>query len=133
VALRTIRALRELPKASRPQHLYGCEVWRDLDWLNDQDKVVCDVHEREHLALALVGVFDSQICGGKRYDLAIWGRRRANATYLASHSVDQSTAVIYGVDLTPLIENDALDPSEYMLGFIDRFKEEVAARLAKLG
>jgi LmbE family N-acetylglucosaminyl deacetylase len=132
VALRTLRALRELPRGSRPRRLYGCEVWRDLDWLNDEDKIVFDVHERENLALALVGVFDSQICGGKRYDLATWGRRRANATYLASHSVDESTAVIYGVNLTPLMDDEALDPGEFMLGFIDRFRQEVTARLAKL-
>jgi LmbE family N-acetylglucosaminyl deacetylase len=132
VALRTIRALRELPPEARPQRLYGCEVWRDLDWLSDEDKVVFDVHERENLALALVGVFDSQICGGKRYDLATAGRRRANATYLASHAVDQTTAASFAVDLTPLIEDEKLDPAEYILGFIDRFKREVSTRLAKL-
>jgi LmbE family N-acetylglucosaminyl deacetylase len=133
VALRTIRALRELPKEARPQRLYGCEVWRNLDWLNDEDKVIFNVQERENLAMSLVGVFDSQICGGKRYDLATWGRRRANATYLASHSVDETTAVIFGLDLTPLIENEKLNPSEYVLGFIDRFKQDVSTRLAKLG
>ena len=132
VALRTIRALRELPKEARPQRLYGCEVWRNLDWLNDEDKVIFNVQERENLAMSLVGVFDSQICGGKRYDLATAGRRRANATYLASHSVDESTAVIYGVNLTPLMEDEALDPGDYMQGFIDRFRQEVTARLAKL-
>ena len=132
VALRTIRALRELPPEVRPAHLYGCEVWRGLDWLNDEDKVVFDVQQRENLALSLVGIFDSQICGGKRYDLATWGRRRANATYFASHSVDESTAIIYGVDLTPLIENVTLDPTEYILGFIENFRREVSTRLAKL-
>src|ERR1019366_2208878 len=132
MALRTIRALRELPPEVRPAHLYGCEVWRGLDWLNDEDKVVFDVQQRENLALSLVGIFDSQICGGKRYDLATWGRRRANATYFASHSVDESTAIIYGVDLTPLIENVTLDPTEYILGFIENFRREVSTRLAKL-
>jgi LmbE family N-acetylglucosaminyl deacetylase len=133
VALRTIRALRELPKEARPQHLYGCEVWRNLDWLNDEDKVIFNVQERENLAMSLVGVFDSQICGGKRYDLATAGRRRANATYLASHAVDETAAVIFGLDLTPLLENEKLNPSEYVLGFIDRFKQDVSTRLAKLG
>src|ERR1019366_741518 len=109
VALRTLRALRELPKGARPKHVYGCEVWRDLDWLSDPDKVVFDVHVRENLAMSLVGVFDSQICGGKRYDLATVGRRRANATYLASHAVDQTTAVSLGVDLAPLVANESLD------------------------
>jgi len=132
-ALRLIRALRELPGDSRPQRLYGCEVWRNLDWLNDDDKVVFNVGAHENLAAALVGVFDSQVCGGKRYDLATMGRRRANATYLASHGVDESTALIFGADLTPLLEDDQLDPGEYIQGFISRFAQEVSDRIAKLG
>jgi hypothetical protein len=60
------------------------------------------------------------------------GRRRANATYLASHAVDQSTAVSFAVDLTPLLENEKLDPAEFILGFIDRFKGDVSTRLARL-
>ncbi|MFM7374085.1 MAG: PIG-L deacetylase family protein, partial [Chthoniobacterales bacterium] len=35
--LRTIDALRTLPADRRPQHLYGCELWRDLDWLSGDD------------------------------------------------------------------------------------------------
>jgi LmbE family N-acetylglucosaminyl deacetylase len=132
VALRTLRALRELPKEARPNHVYGCEVWRDLDWLSDPDKVVFDVHARENLAMSLVGVFDSQISGGKRYDLATAGRRRANATYQASHAVDQTAAAMLAVDLAPLVENENLDPTEYILGFIDRFRSEVSTRLARL-
>jgi hypothetical protein len=130
--LRVIRALRELPHSSRPQHLYGCEVWRSLDWLNDNDKIVFNVEAHENLAMSLVGVFDSQVCGGKRYDLATMGRRRANATYLASHGVDESAALIYGIDLTPLIEDEQLDVGEYIEGFINRFGREVSGRIAKL-
>src|SRR5882724_5064095 len=66
VALRTIAALRELPAEQRPKKLYGCEVWRDLDWLVDSDKVIFKLDERENIATSLVGVFDSQIAGGKR-------------------------------------------------------------------
>ncbi len=130
--LRTIRALRELPREARPQHLYGCEVWRNLDWLIDDDKVVFNVEAHENLAMSLVGVFDSQVCGGKRYDLATMGRRRANATYLASHGVDESTSLIFGTDLTPLMEDKQLDPWEYTRGFINRFAQEVSSRIAKL-
>lgn len=132
-ALRVIRALRELPKEARPERLYGGEVWRGLDWMNDEDKVVFNVEAHENLAAALLGVFDSQICGGKRYDLATLGRRRANATYLASHGVDESTSLNFGMDLTPLIENDQLDVGQYVKVFIDRFAAEVSHRLAKLG
>jgi LmbE family N-acetylglucosaminyl deacetylase len=130
--LRLIRTLRELPGEARPQHLYGCEVWRNLDWLNDDDKVVFNVEAHENLAMSLVGVFDSQVCGGKRYDLATMGRRRANATYLASHGVDVSTALIFGTDLTPLMVDRQLDPGEYIQSFISRFAKEVSSRIAKL-
>ena len=132
VALRLIRALRELPRDSRPAHVYGCEVWRGLDWLNDDDKVVFNVEAHENIAMSLVGVFDSQIAGGKRYDLATMGRRRANATYFASHSVDQSQAQIYGLDLTPLVQDEKLDIGGYVQGFIDRFREEISGRIAEL-
>ena len=37
-ALRCIEALRLLPKPDRPKTVYGCEVWRDLDWLVDAEK-----------------------------------------------------------------------------------------------
>jgi LmbE family N-acetylglucosaminyl deacetylase len=130
--LRLIRAVRELPADSRPQHIYGCEVWRNLDWLNDDDKVVFNVEAHENLAMSLVGVFDSQVAGGKRYDLATMGRRRANATYLASHGVDESTALIFASDLTPLMNDQQFDPVKYVQGFIDHFAKEVSGRIAKL-
>jgi LmbE family N-acetylglucosaminyl deacetylase len=132
VALRVIRALRELPTDQRPERLYGCEVWRNLDWLNDKDKVVFDVSAHENLAASLVGLFDSQIAGGKRYDLATLGRRRANATYLESHATDVATSVIFGIDLTPLVADASLDPNTYIQTFINRFAEEVTNRIAKL-
>ncbi|MEJ2009237.1 MAG: PIG-L family deacetylase [Acidobacteriota bacterium] len=133
VTLRVIQAIRSLPAASRPEKLYGCEVWRGLDWVNDDEKVVFDVSAHENLAMSLVGVFDSQICGGKRYDLATAGRRRANATYFASHATDVATSVIFGIDLTPLIKDDKLNPGAFIQDFINHFAQEVSGRLAKLG
>jgi LmbE family N-acetylglucosaminyl deacetylase len=131
VVLRTIAAIRELPAAQRPKKLYGCEVWRGLDWLVDSDKVVFKLDERENIAMSLVGVFDSQIAGGKRYDLATQARRRANATYFQSHSVDAAQMISFGVDLTPLIQNEKLDPAEYIGQFIKRFADDVNARVKK--
>jgi LmbE family N-acetylglucosaminyl deacetylase len=133
VALRTIAAIRSLPAAERPRQLFGCEVWRDLDWPTDTDKVAFDISAHENLAAALVGVFDSQICGGKRYDLATQGRRRAHATYAASHGTDTATALTYALDLTPLVEDDALEPWAYVSGYIERFSAEVRERFTKLG
>jgi LmbE family N-acetylglucosaminyl deacetylase len=131
VTLRVIEAIRSLPEAKRPQQVYGCEVWRDLDWLLGDDKVTFDVSAHQNLQAALLGVFDSQISGGKRYDLATMGRRRANATYYASHSTDIATGMIFAMDLTPLIENPDKDVGAFVLGLIDRFSRDVTDRLAK--
>lgn len=130
--LRALAALRRLPPEARPEAVYGGEVWRGLDWLCDHEKQVLATGDHPNLAAALLGVFDSQICGGKRYDLAAAGRRMANATFFAAHGVDESDALSYALDLTPLIRDPKLDVAEYTLGAIDRFRADVAARLAKL-
>ncbi len=132
VALRTIQALRSLPTEARPEKLYGCEVWRDLDWMIDEDKVAFDVSAHENLAGALTGVMDSQVCGGNRYDLATMGRRRANATYYATHGVETASGMIFAMDLTPLIEDTSLDIGQYVAEHINRFAEDVSARIAAL-
>ena len=104
-ALRAMRPSGSCRGGRGPEAVYGCEVWRDLDWLPSRDKVAFDVGDRENLAAALVGVFDSQITGGKRYDLATPGRRRAHATYHESHGRDVATGLTFAMDLTPLIQD----------------------------
>jgi len=130
-ALRCLEAIRQLPKADRPRQVYGCEVWRDLDWLVDSEKTPMPVSARPELARALNEVFATQIAGGKRYDLAVLGRRTANATFSNAHATDQETAMQWAMDLTPLVQDDALDPVAYTVGFIDRLKADVTARLRK--
>ncbi len=132
VAVAAIQALRALPRERRPAKVFGGEIWRGLDWVNDDEKIVLDCSRRESLAMALMGVFDSQVSGGKRYDLATQGRRRANATYLASHGVDTAEMVSYAMDLTPLVMDEQLDIAEYAIGFIRRFEADVRRRLQAL-
>ena len=98
----------------------------------DADKIAFALDERENIAMSLVGVFDSQIAGGKRYDLATMARPRAPATYHQSHSVDAAQMLNFAMDLTPLIENDDLDPTVFVEGYLDRFRDEVRARISKL-
>jgi len=129
VALRSIAALRQTRAEVHPKKVYGCEVWRDLDWMVDEDKQVLPASARPNLAAALVGVFDSQVSGGKRYDLATAGRRLAHATYYASHETDQDPAINFAMDLTPLIENPELPVLEYVAAFIDRFRSDVERRV----
>ena len=132
VALKLVAAIRSLPKNERPQKLYGCEVWRGLDWLVDSDKVGFDLSRQENLQAALLGVFDSQISGGKRYDLASLARRRANATYFESHGVDMSTGLSFGMDMTALILEDGPAPLGFIQEYLQRFMQDVTDRLQRV-
>ena len=131
-ALRVISAIRSLPQAERPGKLYGCEVWRSLDWMLDADKISMDVSQHENLQEALLGVFDSQIAGGKRYDLASMGRRRANATYFESHGVDLSVGLSYAMDMTDLITDASLDPLLFVNDFMQHFVRDVNERIRRM-
>jgi LmbE family N-acetylglucosaminyl deacetylase len=132
VALKVIAALRSLPKDMRPQKLYGCEVWRGLDWMLDSDKVGFDLSGQENLQAALLGVFDSQISGGKRYDQATLARRKANATYFESHGLDITTGLSFGLDMTDLILEDGKEPLAFIQEFIQRFVQDVTDRLQRV-
>jgi LmbE family N-acetylglucosaminyl deacetylase len=131
VVIAALQAMRELPREARPQRVIGCEVWRNLDWLNDADKVLMDASGRDNLAAAMNGVFDSQIDGGKRYDLATLGRRAANATFFESHATDNSNQLIFGMDLTPLVADESTDIAAFVAGHIENFAADVKARLNK--
>ena len=131
-ALKVIAALRMLSPAERPEKVYGCEVWRDLDWMCDEEKVFMDCGPHPNLMRCLSAVFDSQIVGGKRYDLAAEGRRLANATFSASHACDTYSALNYAMDLTPLMDKN-IGISEYITGYIERFKKEVNDRIHAFG
>ena len=132
VMLRSIAALRAVRGETRPKKVYGCEVWRDLDWLPDEIKLVMPASARSNIAAALVGVFDSQVSGGKRYDLATAGRRLAHATYYASHGTDQESALNFAMDLTPLVDDPSLDVTKYVTGLIDQFRADVEKRVKSM-
>ncbi len=132
VALRVVEALRRLEPAELPERCVGCEVWRGLDWMVDADKVLMNLSNHENLQLALLGIFDSQIAGGKRYDLASMGRRRANATYFESHGVDVTSGLSYGMDMTPLIHDPKEDPARFVQEFIRRFAQDVHERIVRM-
>ena len=105
-AMKVIAALRTLSPEERPEKVYGCEM------------------------RCLSAVFDSQIVGGKRYDLAAEGRRLANATFSASHACDTYTALNYAMDITPLMD-ERTDIAEYITGYIERFKQSVTDMIRK--
>lgn len=130
-ALRALEALRLLPAAERPVKVYGCEVWRDLDWLADARKVALPVSSRPELARAINAVFTTQIDGGKRYDLAVQARRVAHATFRDPHLPDGESALQWAMDLTPLALDVTLDPVDYVTKLIDELRDDVAHRLRR--
>jgi LmbE family N-acetylglucosaminyl deacetylase len=131
VVFTALAALRELDPDERPTTVYGCEVWRGLDWMDDADKVPLDVSRRETLSMGLIGVYDSQVEGGKRYDLATAGRRRANAVYFQSHATDEAEQLWFAMDLTPLVRDDSIDVGRYVLGHLDKFRASVESKIKK--
>lgn len=132
VTLCLIQALRELERPLEDIKLYGCEVWRGLDWLPDELKITLDASKHPDLQEDLLTVFESQIVGGKRYDLATMGRRLANATYFQSHETDAASRMVYAMDLTPLIHNAEMDITRFTIGTIQSFANDVRDRLNRL-
>jgi LmbE family N-acetylglucosaminyl deacetylase len=122
-----ITALRQLPADYIPAHIYGCEVWRGLDWLRDADKVALPVPQPCELARQLLDVFASQVEGGKNYTDATLGRRAANATYFASHHVDSSEALTFAMDLRPLVDEPGLTPLALVQRHLECFRADVEA------
>lgn len=120
-----LQGIRMLPMDKRPKKFYGCECWRDLDWLNDDEKVVFNLTGHKELLRKVLEVHKSQIEGGKRYDLATEGRRLANATFYRSHNVDIVNMASFGMDLTPLILNDEIDLKKFTIDKIERFKNDI--------
>jgi LmbE family N-acetylglucosaminyl deacetylase len=129
VFLRSLEAIRALPADRRPQRVIGFEAWRDLDWLLDSDKVLLDSGRHPRLAAELAKVFDSQISGGKHYDVAVAGRRVAHASFHMSHAVDQVAGITWAMDLTPLARDSALSVEEYVSNQVERFRADVIHRV----
>ena len=132
VFLRCLEAIRSLPREQRPRQVLGCEVWRDLDWLPDSEKVALDVSARPRLAQKLLGVFRSQIAGGKRYDAATLGRWAAHASYFVPQTTDATKALTFAMDLTVLTRIESLDVRTYVGDLIRGFRDDVAERLQRL-
>ena len=130
VLLRCMAAIRSLPADRRPARVFGCEVWRDLDWLPDKDKVALDAGRDPELAVELLKVFDSQVTGGKRYDLATVGRRLANATFHTSHATDKLAGITWSVDLTPVTRDGGPSLAEYTASLVAGLADDVARRIA---
>lgn len=132
VALRVIEAIRRVSPETRPEKLYGCEVWRSLDFLPDEKKVLFDVSAEPDLQSALLTVYESQIAGGKNYEQAVIGRRIANATFQDPYQPDKASRISIAMDLSPLIHNDDLNVLEFLKTLFNRLETQISQTLAGL-
>lgn len=129
VLVAVLEALRRMPVGARPQFLFGCEMWRGLDWMSDHAKNVMDVGGFASIAEALNRFFDTQIKGGKRFDLAVMGRRRANAAFFNGQDEESVTEAIYAMDLSSLIGQPPQELREFTHRQIESFHSEVLGLL----
>jgi hypothetical protein len=98
----------------------------------DDDKKVLHLHDWANIAAALCGVFDSQIAGGKRYDLAVQGRHLANASFFESHEVDTHDRLAFAMDLTPLVHDPTLQVADFALGLLRNMKDDITDRIVRM-
>ncbi len=121
-----IEGVRLSKNEKKPKSFIGVELWRDLDWLDKDDKVILDISGYEKFAYSLLSNFPSQN-QSKSYDKAYCSRIGANATFAESHSNNIFSAVSFGVNLMPLLKNKNL--SEFVDEKIEKFKASVMANI----
>lgn len=132
VMCRTVAAIRRLPKELRPKKLWGCEVWRSLDWLPSEHKTIVNSERGVEIADKILNVFESQIAGGKSYDTAFVGRQCANATFSESHACDVYRYASVTLDMSILLRDDTISVADFISDVIEKFKTETAENLKKL-
>lgn len=119
-----LSAALALPKEKRPKKLFGCEVWRALDWLDDEEKVRFNLDGNKNLASKLLSVFESQNAT-KSYDDGARGRRLANATFSESHLENDAKEVWLAMDLTPLLDEKKPDIKDFLAKKLRKFQDDV--------
>ncbi|NNJ48238.1 MAG: PIG-L family deacetylase, partial [Acidimicrobiia bacterium] len=112
--------------------LYGCEVWRDLDWMVDDDKVTFDVTSHSELIGRMLASYESQLSGGRRYDLGVNGRSLAHAVFSDPYVTSVPGRHAYAMNLTPLIADDSVDIPAYVAGHVERLRSDTLDRIDRV-
>lgn len=132
VLVALLHALERVPDDIRPARLLGCEMWRSLDWVDDEQKLLLGSNEPPDFELELFRHFDSQIASGKCYDLAVQGRRRANATLAAPRAADAFAEATIALDMSVLIGQSPRAVIPFITAHIDSFRDQVTSALNPL-
>jgi len=131
VLLACLEALKQIPEDSRPREIYGCEVWGDLDWVPSSRILRLPCSAPEDFGPSLLRCFASQVDGGKRYDLAAQGRRRAQATFGDAYTPDHTGEVVLALDLKPLLQPGA-SLSNFVSSLTEEFRNQAISRIQKV-
>lgn len=125
-----MHALLQIDRKKRPEKVLGGEVWRSLDWLPAGHMVVEVCSAEGSVADRALLCHKSQIDGGKRYDLAAAGRRRANATFGESRAIDEAEGLCRFVDMTS-VSNGEISLDAFVRQILTQFSEDVMANFEK--
>ncbi len=125
-----VKAILEMPLIDRPKQLFGCEVWRGLDWLPSKFKLVWPIDDSGALRDQLTQCFPSQSGRSKNYAQAIKGRRQCNATFLDGYQKDQFQHAEYGIDLGVLIGEKPKSLASFCEEVLEEFQQEIRRGLS---
>jgi len=123
VSLLTIEAVRQLPLKERPKFLYGMACWGGLDWTTQGNQISFDLSAQPDLQYQLLDVYKSQN-SVKNYPEAAMAKRKSNATFHHYDQKDEIPYLCFGLDLTPLIRDDKLSISGFLLSKIDEHRKQ---------
>jgi LmbE family N-acetylglucosaminyl deacetylase len=130
LAQRVVSAVRKLPAKNRPSGFYGGEVWGSLEWLPAKYRVGFDVTGHLNLIKKLIRVYKSQNFNNHEYNKGFIGRLMANAVFFKSHKDSEVKALIYALDLRPLLRKRSLGIREYMKKILEDYKKEKIKAIA---
>lgn len=129
VAFAVLTVLRELAPERRPKQVFGCEVWRNLDWAPKNSKVLRPLSSADlELQVRLAEVFKSQADpkDAKDYVSALVGRKTANAVFQEGLVGDSGVAQEVYIDLNPWVESK-LSWSELGREYLGKFQQEATS------
>jgi len=133
VCMHAIEALRKLDVEDLPTRIWGVEVWRSMDWVDAGQRILLDVSAGQELQSRLLGQYQSQLVNGKRYDVALAGRNRANATLASEDTIDTIENACFALDLNLLVGKNPVPVSEYVGDLLSRFSNDLKAKLSHYG
>ncbi len=124
LALKVIEAILALPEESRPRLLYGCEIFRSLDWLPERYRVNFDISDNKEIQSRLIGVYDTMAEHSQNFAKAVVGRKLSNATFLGDKMGEEDKMLWFGLNLTPVISK-GIPLKDYVIKILNDYNKEM--------